>query len=457
MPLPFAPWPAATVDINEAKSNFVRGPRMLMQGELFRLKRYLERYRPYLIAREIKWCLQANLRDSLDRRVVSLKPEGASRGNVLLSFFVRPFLLKPGQLIAHDHSREWESWEIARTFLDLGYCVDVINWTNKTFVPQKHYAFFIDCCWNLQRLAPMLNEDCVKIMHIDTAHMLFHNAAEARRLLALQRRKGVSLPPRRFEMPNLAIEHADCATIMGNEFTINTFGYASKPIYRVPVIPVPTPYPWPDQKDFEACRRHFLWFSSGGMVHKGLDLVLDAFAEMPGYHLTVCGPVQKEQDFENAYYKELYQTPNISTFGWVDIKSPEFMEIVNNCLGLIYPSCSEGQSGAVVTCLHAGLIPIISYESGVDVGDFGLILQECSIKEIQSAVRQISSLSAQELKTRARKAWEYAQTHHTHEKFAQEYRKAVETIIATHGEKKCPVDIPRPSLASAPLSRLNLS
>jgi glycosyltransferase involved in cell wall biosynthesis len=415
---------------------------MIMQGKLFQLKRYLEGYRLYLIAREIKYSVRRDLRDIPNRRVVSVKPEGASRGNVLLSFFVGPFLIKPGQLIPHDHSRDWECREIAKAFSDLGYCVDVINWTNQAFVPQKHYAFFIDCRWNLQRLAPLLNKDCVKIMYIDTAHMLFHNAAEASRLLALQQRKGVTLPPRRFERPNLAIEHADCATIIGNEFTINTFRYAGKPIYRIPVIPVPTPYPWPEQKDFEGCRRRFLYFSSGGMVHKGLDLALEAFAEMPGYHLTVCGPVRKEKDFERAYHKELYQTPNIHTFGWVDIYSPEFRDIVNGCLGLIYPSCSEGQSGAVVTCLHAGLIPIISYESGVDVDDFGLILKDCSIKEIQSAVRQVSALSAQELKMRAQKAWEYARTHHTHEKFAQEYRKAIETIIATHGEKKCPLETP---------------
>jgi hypothetical protein len=69
-------------------------------------------------------------------------------------------------------------------------------------------------------------------------------------------------------------------------------------------------------------------------------------------------------------------------------------------------------------------------------------LKDCSIKEIQSAVRQISSLSAQELKMRARKAWEYAQTHHTHENYAQAYRKAIETIIATHGQRECPFEIP---------------
>ena len=88
--------------------------------------------------------------------------------------------------------------------------------------------------------------------------------------------------PRRFEIPNLAIEHADCATILGNEFTINTFRYANKPLYPVPIVPAAS-YPWPDGKDFDACRKRFLWFGSGGLVRKGLDLVLEAFVGMPDY------------------------------------------------------------------------------------------------------------------------------------------------------------------------------
>ena len=131
-------------------------------------------------------------------------------------------------------------------------------------------------------------------------------------------------------MPNLAIERADCATILGNEFTISTFRYANKPIYRLP-ISAPVIYPWPEGKDFEACRRRFLWFGSNGFVHKGLDLVLEAFAAMPEYHLTVCGPIKEEmeKDFEKTFYRELYQTSNIRTEGWVDVVSPEFMRIAN--------------------------------------------------------------------------------------------------------------------------------
>ena len=137
-----------------------------------------------------------------------------------------------------------------------------------------------------------INEDCVKILHIDTAHWLFHNTAEHQRLLALQQRRKLTLPTRRSLKPNSAIECADYATILGNEFTISTYQYANKPLYRVP-ISAPVEYPWPEDKDFDASRRHFLWFGSVGFVHKGLDLVLEAFAEMPDYQLTVCGPIDR--------------------------------------------------------------------------------------------------------------------------------------------------------------------
>lgn len=400
-----------------------------------RIKYRLRKYWPFILAREVKNGLQNGLREigRLDRRVVSLKPERLSQGNVLLSYINKPFLLEPGQPIPNTHTHYWESLQMARTWLELGYCVDVISWLNAEFIPQKDYSVFVDVRLNLERLAPLLNEDCVKIMHIDSAHWVFHGAAQYNRLLALQQRRGITLPPVKIVQPNWAIEHADYATILGNEFTISTYSYANKPIYRIP-ISTPVTYPWPEGKDFEACRKHFLWFGGSDMVHKGLDLVLDAFAEMPEYHLTICGPVKQEKHFERTFYKELYQTPNIETVGWIDISSPEFAEVTNHCIGLIYPSCSEGQSGGVVTCLHAGLIPVISYESGVNVDNFGVIMRNCSIEEIKSSVRMVSSLPTRELKLRARQAWKFARANHTREAFAEEYHRAISTIMAAHGK-----------------------
>jgi glycosyltransferase involved in cell wall biosynthesis len=391
----------------------------------------LRNHQLYLLARKAKRYTQARLKQLTDpfERVVSLKPPGSSKGNVLLSYILNPFLLKPGQAVSRAHTNHCESLAIAQTFLDLGYSVDAIHWTNETFQPAKDYAVLIDPRWNLQRLAPLLNKDCLKIMHVDVCHILYQNAAEAGRLLALQQRRGVTLSPRRFELPNLAIEFADCATVLGNQFTLDTFRYANKPLYPVPLLSCGS-YDWPEGKDFDACRKRFLWFGSGGLVRKGLDLVLEVFAEMPDFHLTVCGPVHDDDDFEQAYRKELYETPNIETTGWIDIDSPKFRDICKNSLAMIYPSCAEGQCGGVITCMHAGVIPVISYESGVDVHDFGMILPDCSIEQIQNAVRSVSSLPAKQLKQMARGAWEYARANHTKEKFVQEYGNVVERILA---------------------------
>ena len=369
-------------------------------------------------------------------RVVSLKTNHSSQGNVLLSYRIEPFFLKPEQPIPNDHTWYWECRQIAHTFLELGYCVDVIQFHKHKFIPQKDYAFFIDIRHRLEALAPLLNKDCIKIFHSDTAHTLFHNAAEASRLLALQQRKGIILSQKRFEAPNLGVEHADYVTILGNEFTKSTFQYARKPIYRVP-ISTPEVYPWLEDKDFDACRKNFLWFGSGGLVHKGLDLVLDAFVEMPEYHLTICGPIEKEKDFEEAFYKELYETDNIRTFGWIDISSLDFLEIAYSCVGIIYPSCSEGGGGCVITCMHAGLIPIVTYESSVDVGeDFGVILKESSVGEIKNSIHRIANLPTSQLKDMARCAWEFARANHTREKFAENYRNTVNQIITNHSTKE---------------------
>jgi glycosyltransferase involved in cell wall biosynthesis len=386
---------------------------------------------PYTLARRTKRYLKRKVKDLVDpnQKVVSLKPPGNCKGNVLLSYFTEFFLLSPGQAPpTNTHSRYWESLLMARIFLDLGYSVDVIHHTNRTFVPKKDYRVLIDVRHNLELLAPLMSKSCLKIAHIDVCHILYQNAAEWRRLWELQQRRGATLIARRFEWPNLAIEVANCATILGNKFTMDTFRYANKPLYPVPIIPSGS-YSWPEEKDFETCRNRFLWFGSGGLVRKGLDLVLEAFAAMPDCHLTVCGPVNEEKDFESAYHKELYETSNIETVGWVDIDSGRFREICRNSAAMIYPSCAEGQCGGVITCLHAGLIPVISYESGVDVHNFGMILPNCSIQEIQNAVRHVSHLPAKRLAQMAREAWEYARANHTHQKFAQEYRKVIEHVL----------------------------
>ena len=396
----------------------------------------IKQNRFYALASEIKWQVEKSVaRDQLQRfRVVSLVPRQPSKGNVLLSRINRAFLLRPGEPIPETHQNLWEAYQMALVFLDLGLAVDVIDYSNNIFLPSKDYSIFVDAKTNMERIGPLLNKECIKVFHAVTAHPLFQNAAELRRLLELQQRRGILLKPRRQDPLNWGIEHADCATILGNGFARNTYSYANKTLYRVPLA-VPTTYPWPYDKDFAQARKRFLFLSGEGMVHKGLDRILEAFAAMPEYSLTVCGPIEKERDFVQAYRKELYETENIRAAGWVDVKSERFKEMANGCAGLIHASCSESGCASVITAMHAALIPIVSYESSVDIDpSYGIVLTSSSIEEIRQAVRSIAGSSAARLEHLARASWEYARENHSQEAFLSKYKQVISQILAGTGK-----------------------
>jgi glycosyltransferase involved in cell wall biosynthesis len=354
-------------------------------------------------------------------RVVHLRPHRKPVGHALLSYLTGPFI-QPRS--ARHFSNRWECRQMAQTFLDLGIAVDVIDWHDERFVPRREYRFLVDIGCNMPRLAPLVGNNCVKLMHATGKHWLFQNSAELQRLRDLLLRRGVALEPRRQVPTGCAVELADCITVLGNQSTAETFHYAGKPVYRIPLSSA-AEFPWDETKDFDRVGRRFLWLGSGGMVHKGLDLVLEAFAGMPELELVVCGPVDGEPDFQQLYHRELYETPNIHTRGWVDVTAPEFGGILRDVVGLVYPSCSEGSAGAVIVGLHGGLIPIVSRETGVDVNEFGVELPRNTIEEIRIAARSLSARGATQLRQLSRAAWRRAREYFSRERFAEAFRNVV--------------------------------
>jgi glycosyltransferase involved in cell wall biosynthesis len=357
--------------------------------------------------------------------IITIKPKNKIVGRVLLSYITIPFLRSEPSIA---HTNEWECQEIVKTFTDRGYIVDVIEWNNTTFIPTKEYNFFIDIHQNIDRLSNLINKDCKKIFHITGTHWSFMNNAEETRLANLKKRRGIELPARRSVPPTRNIENSDMATYLGNEFTKNTYNFAKKPLFPIP-ISTPILFDLQKRRNVKESKNNFVWFGGTGFVHKGLDLVLEAFSKMPEYHLDVIGPIHKEKDFEKAFYKELYQTKNIKTHGWLSIESEEFKLLASKSVALVYPSCSEGGGGSIITCMHAGLIPIITPESSVNTMDFGLTIKEATTKSIIDTVKSFSGLSEEEIRHRSQLAFLYARENHTREQFSTEFQKFVDTIL----------------------------
>ncbi len=156
--------------------------------------------------------------------------------------------------------------------------------------------------------------------------------------------------------------------------------------------------------------------------------MLEAFKEMPDHHLTVCGPIASEPEFVAAFHEELFETPNIETHGWVDIASQEFIDLAQRILAVVFPSCSEGGGGGVITCMHAGLIPIVTREASVDIEAYGIPIERGSVDAVRTAVREASQMPAAELAERSHLGWSHAREHHTRERFARAYRAAAQNI-----------------------------
>ena len=85
----------------------------------------------------------------------------------------------------------------------------------------------------------------------------------------------------------------------------------------------------------------------------------------------------------------------------------------------------------MIGCMHGGLIPILSYESSVDVEEgYGVILKESTVSEIKNSVRRLSAFSPEKLESMARQSWEFVGANHTRENFAKTYREVIANIIA---------------------------
>lgn len=362
---------------------------------------------------------------------ITLQPAGAARGRVLIAYVIEPFLSKVGPSSSHTH--HGESQLMANAWLERSFIVDVIDYDNPAFVPEHRYDYFVSARTNIERLRNRLNEDCHCIVHLDTSHYTTNNRDALARVVDCQQRRGVDLfgSVRMIEV-NAGIEAADAAVLLGNDETASTYAYAGKPLYPLDV-PAVVDLPWAESKDFDVARSRFVWLGSDGAVHKGLDLVLEAFAQLPDCHLTICGPIDRDPAFCKAYAAEL-ALPNIEQLGWVDVSGDQFAQLAATSAALVYPSCREGQAGAAVNCIRAGLIPIVSRETGVDVNGFGTELTDCRVDTIVEAVKGVSQGSPEALYTRARATWEHGQARFSHDAYRQRYGDIIDQLTSRNTE-----------------------
>jgi hypothetical protein len=293
---------------------------------------------------------------------------------------------------------------------------------DNNFIPAFDYTAVFDIYTNLQRVAPFLNVKTKKLLHLTGSDASYQNRAEIARVAALEGRKGLYYSPKRLvanvELVERSLRIADICSLIGNEHILNTYPEHYREKIKLVTVSA-SKLDYVKMLDFYVPeKKEFLWFFGSGAVHKGLDLVLDVFSRNPNIVLNVVGNVACEQDFWRIYRQELTECPNIKYHGRLLTKGEKFKEIMNNSFCFLAPSCSEGISTAVATCLQVGLFPIISRDCGVTLPEnCGMYLDDCTTAEIEEAIFQVFRMNEEDLKEQIGKCQKYALRQFSREKF----------------------------------------
>ncbi len=416
-------------------------------------------FRAFGVARELSERGRDWAAPSAKGRLFSFRPRGEPRGRILIAHRIDGLVLDPAAPRLREHNQFQEVIALIEALVGRGYAVDAVSHRRRRPTPRGDYDLFLGLRAPFDALSAGLDPACIRVLYIDTTHWLYNNHASLGRSLEVQMTRGVR-PERDIEIErNDGIERAHYAVMPGNDFVHDTFAFAGKPVFEI-VNPAIMLRPWSARKDHGACRRRFLWLGSRGLAHKGLGRTLEAFAGMSDHHLTVCGPLDQEPRFCEAYRRELQHCLNIRPFGWIDVTGPEFAALAEATLALILPSCAEAQAGAVINGMAAGLIPIVSRQVGMDVTpDFGVLLEDDSPLGIRRAVSELATRPSDELCAMSRRAWEIAHARHSLEAYQQGIGDVIERILTQHPNLGASgfVRLPGEPEAPAPRQRARLT
>ena len=346
----------------------------------------------------------------------------------LLSYLVFPLLPIPSQRDKIQFSNLGIAQMIPQVLNELGYIVDIIQLDDLTYTFSTHYDLFIGHGGiNYEYISKQLSDETLCIYFSTGIYWKEFNIREAERIYRLAKRKGYLLMPDRSICfsEEYANQRADLIICLGNQETIKTYNKFNNVIA---INNAAYPVEWQnDNKDYEKGSQNFLFFSGPGNIHKGLDLLIEAFART-NLHLHICQTI--DEDFRKVYNYELTKLPNIHIYGFLPMRSKKFEELVSLCNFVISASCAEGQPGSIIECMGYGLIPILTKDSNIELDDnFGILVSNTEIETFRNVITSVSQMSMDKCKNMSENVMQTVKEKYSPESFYKEFKSAVEKLL----------------------------
>lgn len=355
------------------------------------------------------------------------RPEAGSP-RALLVYLSEPFLFASdtgSYFLAHQNRRQTR--QIAVALGAHGWVVDVVDIRDQQFRPSKRYDMVVSHRVDQGHLADHLSRGALKVYLSSGINYPVNNDNVRLRYTRFRQRRSCPIEERGLHsdpLPLQWVSEADVIAGFGNAFTRETWcseydkpfhGFCNYGFRETPFLPA--------GRDWSSARTRFLFFASGPQVLKGLDLLLDVFGRRTDVHLYVCSSFRTEPDFVACYQRELFERPNIHTLGRIPVNGRQFRQLARLCNWVIHPSCSDAQTGSVVQCMSAGIVPVVTLETGIDVGDFGIQLEDTQLETLDRTVTKLASTDVGECRQRTDKLRLAAEAQHSERAFVARWHQ----------------------------------
>jgi hypothetical protein len=316
---------------------------------------------------------------------------------------------------------------MVETLNELGYDVYLHDYLSENINYHIKYQLFIGHNKFFHKIASSLSSDCRKILLTTGCSPEYDNAQLALRNNNLKKLRSVNedfySPITDTEYAKTNCEIADDIFMIGSTF-IKEHGWytiAKEKAYLYNNVSLFDP----EIKDSNT--NTFVFMASNGQLRRGLDLILEVFAKREE-RIYICGPFDSEPLFVKYFERELYQTQNIISIGFVNQNSNSFRKIIDQADYAILPSCSEGQSGSLLTLMNYGLIPVATDNVGFEnIEELGIKINDFTVNDLNNAVDKAVNLTREAKKQKRKKIFDTLNQQHTPNSFKSTFSKFIQT------------------------------
>jgi glycosyltransferase involved in cell wall biosynthesis len=351
-----------------------------------------------------------------------------SQKKVLISYLSEQFLFGLDQ--KSTHTNFLENSLLIQYYINKNYSIDIVDCTDKNFFPKSDYYDVIIGFGEPYRKAINVNEKAIKIIYLTESSPKFSFLAESNRVEYYKKRnktnKKINLFRTGTHYKDQDLELSNYLILIGSEITLNTYldNYnINKNKFQIinPTGLFNNKFNIENKKLSK--NNNFLWFGSRGVIHKGLDILCDVFSQNSNMNLYAYG-------VNNNEYKYLTKSKNIYINSKINVLSDEFLSLIDNINYIILPSCSEGLSTAVITCMMHGIIPIVTRETGLILPEnTGFYIDDLSITAVNVLINNISMINIDKIQIRRRNCYDFAHNNFNLTNYHNNITRILENIL----------------------------